>query len=401
MKRMTGKERMMTALTCGVPDRVPVAPDFSCMIPCKLTGKPFWDVLLYQNPPLWKAYIDACDIYGTEAWAMTGTIPYKTASPIHYRHRVEPQGERLLQHTVMETPAGNLTTTETFFKDEASTITEKMIKDLKEDFPKLRHLYSDITSYDMNCLKEQREALGERGLLGVGVGTPGLQIFMVYFEGNLEAATYAMYDEPEVFYELCDLFERQQNRLVEICCSEKVESILTGGSGSVTLQSPEIWKQLSFPAIKKQTKMCREAGVISGIHSCGKESYIVKTCAEESDLNYINPLEIPPMGDCQLKECKEIAKGRLALMGNLHTTDIMLLGSTDDVRLACLRAMLDAGLDGGFVLSTGDQCGRDTPAENILEMVRTAEEFGYYPLNVDKISCEIERLEKKKKDRKL
>ena len=115
--------------------------------------------------------------------------------------------------------------------------------------------------------------------------------------------------------------------------------------------------------------MCREAGVLSGIHSCGKETYIVKTCAEESDLNYINPLEIPPMGDCQLKECKALACGKLALMGNLHTTDVMLNGSIDDVRLASLQAMLDAGTDGGFVLSTGDQCGRDTPGENLLEMV--------------------------------
>ena len=39
---MTSKERMLTALQNGKPDRVPVAPDIFNMIPCKLTGRPYW-----------------------------------------------------------------------------------------------------------------------------------------------------------------------------------------------------------------------------------------------------------------------------------------------------------------------------------------------------------------------
>ena len=38
----------------------------------------------------------------------------------------------------------------------------------------------------------------------------------------------------------------------------------------------------------------------------------------------------------------------------------------------------DAGAEGGFVLSTGDQCGRDTPEENILAMIETAKYYGKY-----------------------
>lgn len=55
------------------------------------------------------------------------------------------------------------------------------------------------------------------------------------------------------------------------------------------------------------------------------------------------------------------------------------------MRRASLRAMLDAAADGAFVLSTGDQCGRDTPDENIFAMVETAREYGRYPLDTDRI----------------
>ena len=125
------------------------------------------------------------------------------------------------------------------------------------------------------------------------------------------------------------------------------------------------------------------------IHSCGKERILIKWCAEETDLNCINPLEVAPMGDCDLAEIKQSFGSRLALMGNLHTTQTMLFGSPTEVRRACLEAILAGGENGGFILSTGDQCGRDTPDENIHAMVDTVEEFGYYPLDLDRIRQEL------------
>src|SRR5512143_3741789 len=55
---MRPRERLLTVLQGRIPDCVPVAPDFSNMIPAKLTGKPFWDLYLYNDPPIWEAYID-------------------------------------------------------------------------------------------------------------------------------------------------------------------------------------------------------------------------------------------------------------------------------------------------------------------------------------------------------
>ncbi|MCX7934451.1 MAG: cobalamin-binding protein [Planctomycetota bacterium] len=56
----------------------------------------------------------------------------------------------------------------------------------------------------------------------------------------------------------------------------------------------------------------------------------------------------------------------------------MLNGSAEDVRRAA-RACIDAaGRGGGFILSTGDQCGRDTPVENLWALVETAREYGAY-----------------------
>ena len=99
---------------------------------------------------------------------------------------------------------------------------------------------------------------------------------------------------------------------------------------------------------------------------------------EETDLTIIDPLEPPPMGDCDLAQLKRLYGDKIILKGNLHTTDVMLRGSAQDVVAASKKAIDDAGAGGGFVLSTGDQCGRDTPFENLRAIVDTARTYGRY-----------------------
>jgi len=60
---MTPRERLLAVLHGEVPDRVPVCPDISNMVPARRTSKPFWDIYVHKNPPLWKAHIEALKHY--------------------------------------------------------------------------------------------------------------------------------------------------------------------------------------------------------------------------------------------------------------------------------------------------------------------------------------------------
>ena len=75
---------------------------------------------------------------------------------------------------------------------------------------------------------------------------------------------------------------------------------------------------------------------------------------------------------------KQAVGDKLALMGNLHTTSVMLMGSYDDVYNASKEAIEAAGEGGVFILSTGDQCGRDMPDENIQAMMDAVRDYGQY-----------------------
>lgn len=392
---MTGRERMRAALSGGVPDRVPAAPDISNMVPCRLTGKPFWDIYRHGNPTLTDAYIQAVKRYGMDGWLVDGGVNFELNSPITVdSHVLSWTEEGIRQKNIWHTPDGDLSETVFFSRDNPPTWTEKLIKDLRQDFCKVRHLFSGIKRYDASPLAHIRREYGELGLNSAMIVPPGFQTFVHYFENNLEGCVYAYTDEPDLFQELSELHARQEFQKLDIFLDLGYDAILIGASGSITLQSPALWDEMTFPFVKKSAAICRQAGALSGMHSCGLQKHLVQMCAEQTALDYVNPLEIPPMGDCVLQEIKQQYGGKLALMGNLHTTDVMLSPDPDVVLLHSLRAIRDAGVGGGFVLSTGDQCGRDTPDANIAAMLQAVREYGRYPLDLERLEEKIRQLEK-------
>ena len=229
----------MTALRHGTPDRVPATPDISIMIPCRLTGRPFWEIEVNENPSLTFAYINAVKFFGIDGWMFNGTLDFKLKSEVVEEKKViHRDGGKWVVHYVYHTPDGDLTQTAVFPRDNPSTVTEKMIKDFRQDFKKIRHLFSGVISYDKTTYLAQKKEMGEHGMICVWIGPPGFQTFVGLFHGNLEALTYAYYDCPDLFEELAELYEKHELQRLDMALDAGVESILTGGSGSITLQSP-------------------------------------------------------------------------------------------------------------------------------------------------------------------
>lgn len=382
---MTSRERMVTAFRNERPDMVPVSPDMSNMIPSRLTGKPFWDIYLYGDPPLWRAYIDAVKYFGFDGWLPIGgfTMAYNNISAD--RETVHQDEERIVQKVTYHTPGGELWEEVVYPRWDPPSVTIKMIKRIPEDFEiYLNYFIPDASQGDDSEYWRIKQEMGELGVVGPSIWYPGMQD--LFSKGDLDLLVYAYYDHPELFERYRELTHNWMIQLTERILRVKPDFLMLGASGTLTLQSPSMFRHLGLPTIQETTRMAKEAGVVSHLHSCGYERELVKMCAEETDLSSIEPLEIPPMGDCDLAELKRLYGCRIALKGNLHTTEVMLKGTPEDVERESKKAIDDAGAGGGFVLSTGDQCGRDTPDENIFKMIETARTYGVYPLTVEKES---------------
>lgn len=377
---MTSRQRILEAMHNRQPDMVPVAPDTSNMIPCRLTGKPFWEIYLYQDPPLWQAYIECARHFGFDGWqpGVAATFDWQEADAANQPqwreaivHRTPERIYTRLHHRGGRTERWTEWCNVYYIADPPTHCVPLAKVGLPTDPPATWEDVVPRNSYPgLEAFHTAREMMGEGGVVGPAVGLPGL--------GLEPESQYEWADNPSAVMARCEQQHEWIVRYTRSCMELKPDYLLIGVSGFMIANPAPIFRKLALPTLQAVTAICKEHGVASQIHCCGPEYSLVKIAAEESDLSSINPLEIRPMGDCDLARVKREFGGKLSLMGNLHTTDVMLRGTADDVRRASRQAIDDAAEGGGFILSTGDQCGRDTPDQNILAMVETAREHGRY-----------------------
>ena len=383
---MTLRERMLKTLRHGTADMVPCCPDISIMVPIKLKNKPFWEFSIDEESGIYneanikmaRAYVDACKYFGTVAWAIY-VQPIINQEDVQYKSKIlEKNDERIVTQTKMITQEGDLYSETVHFIDRPSVETKKYIKDFKKEFHLLKYFYPGLDDINFDKVLEEKDYIGDQGVNAVAVLPPSLVHLDTIIDGGLGKIGLMYYDNPELILKYKEMHEnwslRYLEKIIEYnCCDE----ILTGGSGLLTWQSPKIIRDLSLDGLKQITKKCKENNMISHLHCCGFEKELVKMCAEETDLDVIEPLEPPPQGDCDLEELKKEYGNNLVLKGNLQTTNIML-ADTKTVEKAAIKCIEDAAEGGSFVLSTGDQCGRDTPHENIFKLVEVCEKYGRY-----------------------
>lgn len=373
---MNPRERLLAVMHGQIPDCVPACPDISNMIPARLTGKPFWDIYVYQDPPLWKAYIDAAKYFdidaGFELYDFGDLFGYETR---HERRIVDRGSERFVtQEFYPETGEWSKYV-------EVHTIAmppATMIKPEKIGLPSVPSTWEEIRGVKqwpkgMELWRLIKKELGDQGVLGM---PSGMSTLIVTDPDDI----IEYHHNPAKFHQRRkDMIQRAEQRLEIIAgLEQKPDFLFCGASGSLIWQSPLMFRELVLPVLKYVTEMAYELGIPTHVHSCGPERQLVKMAVEETKLTVIDPLEIPPMGDCNLAELKQVYGNRIVLKGNLHTTDVMLFGTVDDVVRASKKCIDEAAAGGGFILSTGDQTPRNTPFENIFAVVETARIYGKY-----------------------
>jgi uroporphyrinogen decarboxylase len=375
---MTSRTRMLTAMTGGTPDRVPAAPDTNWLIPARLTGRAFWDVYYHGEPPIWKAYNDCVRRFGVDGFSHHGTYHVPALDGVESTSTVAHKDEErmVVKHTV-HTPAGDLWSEETFLHNLPPTPTKKLVDDLATQCKCLPYLLGDPERVDFSPYVPVQRDMGESGVVGLCMNLPTL---MTHWRQPTEAAFYDYFEQHDLLMEFIHLQEQHLERIARKLVQSDVrpDFVFFPNSGMITMQSVDIMKEISLPSLKRLTKIFHDAGIVTSLHCCGMERELVELAASETDLDCIDPLEVAPMGNCDLGDLKGRFGRTIALKGNLHTTRVMLQMDADGVEREA-RACLDAAMaGGGYILSTGDQCGTDTPDANIVRLVEVCEKYGKY-----------------------
>lgn len=150
------------------------------------------------------------------------------------------------------------------------------------------------------------------------------------------------------------------------------------------LFSPELWRGLFKPQLKRICEAVHAAGLKTVYHGCGNASLIFEDLIE-AGVDAYNPLEAK--AGLNVVELKRQFGKRWAFNGNL---DVQVLETNDreKVRREVLTK-LNAAKGGGYILQSDHSIPDSVAPATYDYVIELAREHGRYPLDLGEFDCEI------------
>jgi uroporphyrinogen decarboxylase len=143
-----------------------------------------------------------------------------------------------------------------------------------------------------------------------------------------------------------------------------------------SLMSPTQFREFVLPLLAEAVRTVRAAGALCVKHTDGDVRGLLGDIVG-TGVDGIGPLE--PGAGMDLGEAKRRYGSRVAVVGNVDV-DLLCRGSVEEVRSAT-RAIIDSvSPGGGHVLSSANTITSAVRPENFIAMVRAARDFGGYPI---------------------
>jgi len=147
---------------------------------------------------------------------------------------------------------------------------------------------------------------------------------------------------------------------------------------SGTFIRPELLRDLIFPYLEEEVYQIKKLGVPVFLHTDGDVREVLDDIVAMGFDGW--QAVQAPMGreyNEYMAEIKGKYGDKLCLMGNINI-DLLGRGKPEEVASEVKRLIEIASPGGGFILSSSNELGRETSAENALAMYQTAQRYGRY-----------------------
>lgn len=364
---MTSKERMLTALGRGKPDRLPVT------------------IHQWQPYHLKEFMGGMSDIEANKACGLDAAITVYEEMPVESgAWRVssfrEQQEGYVVTHYEIRTPEGTLTTAE---GTNAMTtwVMEPLVKE-PEDIQLLRK-YRPIPKLNKGLVRDTYEALKDNGILRTfvcgkqgGCWQDACELF------GVEKLIMATFDDPDWVAEFLQILLDQKLAYIE----ENLRGLpldlveTGGGASSNTVISPAIHEEFCLPYDKRMHDALHGLGFLTVYHTCGGMTKISEMIIQ----NHCDASEtLSPLGvggdiasDQDGKALFETMHPHVALIGGMDQINLLEKGSFAQIEKEVERLFGLYGQEGGYIMSACDHFFA-APPENLKCFAQAAASCTY------------------------
>jgi uroporphyrinogen decarboxylase len=361
---MTGKERMLTALECKKPDRVPVFE------------------LAYNEP----------SIIGIASHFTDKLPPVKPAAEMEpeellltfealalFIDELEIEGvtTRVLEQ---QEPLGN-----GYFKNSWGVVLKQNPFGLAFPMEGPIKERADLTLYSPPKVDADIDLM----MLGMAKGRLGANHAVVFaahdcfgpswrLRGGLEHLLVDYMDNPQLAHDLARMTIEHSKELVSAAIDAGADAIVLEDDlafNTNTLMSPAQFDEFISPYQKEIVDLIHEKGAKAIKHTDGNIWPILDRLIANG-FDGIHPLQ--PQAGMDLKKVKAHCSGRICMLGNIDCIDLLPSGTEEEVEEAVKKAIDDAGAGGGYIISSSNTIHPGCKPENYIAMVHAARKYGVY-----------------------
>ncbi len=141
---------------------------------------------------------------------------------------------------------------------------------------------------------------------------------------------------------------------------------------SGSLISPTTFERYAFPYQKDLAQSIRARGAIFSIHVCGKTTHVIGRLVDTGA--HILEFDAPTDFDVAW----QAAQGKACLLGNVPVSEVLTLGSPEQVEAECRWRLDKVKPKSGYILSSGCALSPNVPAVNLQMMMESAWRYGQY-----------------------
>jgi len=371
---MTAKQRFITALEGGKPDRLPVTTHhlMPYFLEKYMGGMSNEECFAHfaLDPIRW-VYPHRPDSargdYYNPSQSKTGFLETRLISSDAWRIEMEdaPAPEGLLRRYRFVTPSKTLTMALGINKY-TSWVTEHLVKEKRDIDVIAAHVTTPLC--DVEAVNREADDFGERGLIRGHIptfdvfGQPGCWQDACCLFGT-EKMIMETFDDPAWVHQFLGILQRRKLGYIASMRGARFDlNELGGGDASSTLISPSLFNEFVAPYDSRLIAAAHEAGQRIVYHTCGGMMPILEDIAAMKP-DAMETFTPPEMGaDVDLKEAKRRIGDRVCMIGGFNQVHYFSNCHPEATRACVRRCFEEAGEGGGFILAPSDHFFDADPA---------------------------------------
>jgi uroporphyrinogen decarboxylase len=358
---MTSRERLLTALARGVPDRLAVTTHH--LMPAFLRGigglgeRAFFDRYdldaIHWTTPLRPGSGLRADTHfdaSVESWSFT-------SDAWRVERTVLPHSDYAATRYGFVTPRGTLSLV---LQDDGRTtwVAERLIKEQRD--VDLVAEFAPVPLCDIPPVEAAVAAIGTRGIVRGAVpgfaiyGQPGCWQDAAVLYG-IEPLILETYEDPGWVTMLLGILRDRKLAFLNSSAGAPFDLLeLGGGDASSTVISPKIFDRFVAPFDAPLIAAAHDAGQRVVYHTCGGMMPLLERIAamQPDAMETFTPADMG--GDTRLAEAKARIGGQVCMIGGFDQFHYFTGCTPDDTRRAVRAAFEHAGGGGGFILAPSD-----------------------------------------------